>query len=57
MIEEGKQWGSTALFDQVFQEMNISLFSPRKDQYDTCCSFKAGNISKATWKKHVKKKR
>lgn len=32
------------------------MFSPRKDQCDLCCSFRAGNISQEVYDHHIKEK-
>ncbi|XP_045485486.1 uncharacterized protein LOC110999393 isoform X1 [Pieris rapae] len=32
-------------FDRIFDELNLSLFVVKKDQCDTCCSHKVGNIT------------
>lgn len=40
----------------VFDDLNLSLFSPRKDQCDLCCSFKAGNVAREIYDDHVKEK-
>lgn len=41
---------------RVFDELNLSLFSPKKDQCDTCCSYKVGNIAEEEYRSHIKKK-
>jgi len=35
---------SCAMFDQVLEEKNISLFMPKKDACDTCIAFETGNL-------------
>ena len=47
---------SRQVFTVAFNQLNLSLFHPKKDQCDTCCAFKAGNIEAAVWEKHRKKK-
>ncbi|XP_041942157.1 uncharacterized protein LOC121705312 isoform X2 [Alosa sapidissima] len=47
---------SRQVFTVAFNQLNLSLFHPKKDQCDTCCAFKAGNIEAALWEKHRKKK-
>lgn len=43
-------------FDSVFQEQNLSLFSPRKDQCDLCCAHQAGNLAEEDYVKHIEGK-
>lgn len=38
------------------KEVNIAIHHPRKDQCDTCCSFKAGNILQTDYDNHITKK-
>ncbi len=47
---------SRQVFSTVFHNLNLSLFHPKKDQCDTCCAFKAGNIDAATWEEHCSQK-
>jgi hypothetical protein len=56
MIEANKSWGSITLFEKVFDELHLSLFTPRKDQCDTCCSYKVGNVSDEIYNKHIQEK-
>jgi len=32
------------MFARELHELNISLFKPKKDQCDLCCSFTSGNL-------------
>lgn len=43
-------------FWEVFENLNLSLYSPKKDQCDTCCSYKAGNISDTEYQLHLIRK-
>jgi len=43
--EEGKTLVSRTNFINIFNEKNLSLFSPKKDQCDLCCGHKTGNIN------------
>ena len=52
----GIQALSRQVFSNTFKELNLSLFHPKKDQCDTCCAFKAGNIEAAVWEEHCVKK-
>ena len=54
--EHGIQALSRQVFTRIFKELNLSLFHPKKDQCNTCCAFKAGNIDADTWKHHCNKK-
>lgn len=40
-------------FNEAFDDLNLSLFSPKKDQCDTCCGFKTGNIGDIEYQLHV----
>lgn len=51
-----KPWGSLTIFMQVFESKNLSIFVPKKDQCDTCYVFKAGNVSKEEYDKHINEK-
>ncbi|WAQ97974.1 hypothetical protein MAR_022347 [Mya arenaria] len=44
------------VFENVFKEMNLSLFSPKKDLCDTCCSYEAGNINEEYYNIHIQRK-
>lgn len=46
------QW----LFDQIFIEKKLSIFLPKKDQCNVCCSFNVGNISEGEYREHISKK-
>ncbi len=45
---------SISVFVAMVKELNYSLFKPRKDQCDTCCAFKTGNITAEEFAKHRK---
>uniref|UniRef100_A0A6P7F0J9 Uncharacterized protein LOC114324759 n=1 Tax=Diabrotica virgifera virgifera TaxID=50390 RepID=A0A6P7F0J9_DIAVI len=47
---------SDCLFYTVFDELNLALFSPKKDQCDLCCSFTKGNLSQEEYSTHLEKK-
>ena len=55
-IFHNKPYGSLTIFIQVFEEKNLSLFVPKKDQCDTCYAFKAGNVSKEDYDQHITEK-
>lgn len=54
--DSGESPVSRFTFDLVFEEMNLALYSPKKDQCDICCAHKVGNISDEDWKQHCIKK-
>ncbi|KAL4721246.1 hypothetical protein ACJJTC_011701 [Scirpophaga incertulas] len=54
--EQQEKPTSRWLFDQIFNKKNLSLFSPKKDQCDLCCSHDVGNISEAKYREHILKK-
>lgn len=47
---------SIKTFSMVFEELNLGLFLPKKDQYDVCANFKAKNLSEEEYSKHQKRK-
>lgn len=54
--ENRKLWGSFTLFMQVLKSKNLSIYVPKKDQCDSCYPYKAGNLSKGDYDKHLKDK-
>ena len=44
------------LFVEEFKSKNLALYSPKKDQCDTCVSYEAGNLNVGTWQEHVDEK-
>lgn len=47
---------SIAAFSNTFEEMNLSLFSPKKDECDVCVGFRTKNIDESVYNEHVLKK-
>ena len=47
---------SRQVFAAEFKQQNLGLYHPKKDQCDTCCSFKAGNLLEHEWQDHFLKK-
>jgi len=47
---------SCKTFSEVFSSMNLSLFSPRKDQCDICSMHSVGNISDTEYYEHTQNK-
>ncbi|KAJ6639289.1 hypothetical protein Bhyg_12032 [Pseudolycoriella hygida] len=44
-------------FSQFFDQNNLALFTPRKDQCDTCVGFIAGQVSVTKYNLHIERKR
>lgn len=43
-------------FSQFFDEQNLALFMPRKDQCDLCIGFKAGQVTESRYNLHIERK-
>lgn len=56
MSEKGKTSYNITRFTEIFKEMNLALFQPKKDQCDLCCAYKAGNIQEDVYLEHIKDK-
>ncbi|VEN51644.1 unnamed protein product [Callosobruchus maculatus] len=41
------------VFSKIFKQKNLSLYTPKKDQCNTCFSFKYGNISTEDYERHI----
>ena len=54
--ENDQPLASRTILRSVFKDMNVSLFSPKKDQCDTCASHKAGNITEEEFAAHLRRK-
>ena len=55
-LDNQKTQASRWLLMNVFSEMNIAFFQPKKDQCDVCCSYETQNISEEEYQAHVHKK-
>lgn len=55
-MEDGVKIMGRTVFMEVFHNMNIGLFQPRKDQCDTCCAYEAGNLQEEEWTLHRQRK-
>lgn len=42
-------------FASVFEQLKLSVHTPRKDQCDDCVGYKSGQISKKHYELHIKK--
>lgn len=47
---------SRCKFSQMFDDLNLSLFKPKKDLCDTCESFKSGNLASTIYEAHILRK-
>lgn len=47
---------SNPVFDQMFSDLNLALYQPRKDRCDTCCGYDTKNIDKEEYEIHLAKK-
>ncbi|KAK6166780.1 hypothetical protein SNE40_023402 [Patella caerulea] len=47
---------SIKVFKSVLNEMKVSIFHPKKDQCDVCCSFETGNLQEEVYRNHIQKK-
>lgn len=43
-------------FVDVFNEKNLSIFSPKKDQCDLCCQYKVNNLPEEEYQNHISRK-
>ena len=53
---KGKVPVSRMIFTDVLKNENIAIHSPRKDQCDTCFSYKSGNLPQFKYDNHIRKK-
>lgn len=51
--EENKQSVSRKVFTEVYNETNFSVYHPKKDQCDICCSYQTKNIGENEWNEHI----
>lgn len=54
--EHNFQFVSRFKLNQLLDEKNIAIFQPRKDQCDTCQSFKVKQVTEEVYNKHIKNK-
>lgn len=54
--EEDKQFVSITTFNKVFQDLNLAIHQPKKDQCDTCLQYKAKQLTEEYYKNHIKRK-
>lgn len=47
---------STALFSNIFDDMNLSIFVPKKDECSTCVARNTGNLNESEYELHQLKK-
>ena len=53
---QNKKVAGRRLFQETFDDLNMGLYSPRKDQCDVCCSYDAGNIPEEEYQAHQSRK-
>lgn len=54
--EENKQPVSRKIFNEIYNKTNFSVYHPKKDQCDICCSYQTKNIGEDEWNEHIKDK-
>ena len=54
-IEHSYETVSRQIFATMLEEKKISIHSPRKDQCDTCCKYKVGQIDEQVYQAHREK--
>jgi hypothetical protein len=47
---------SIKVFRDIFNDLNLSLFNPKKDQCDLCCTYEAGNLAVHDYENHCLRK-
>lgn len=47
---------SQCKFDELFEDLNLALFKPKKDACDKCESFKTGNLGEQDYEAHIVRK-
>lgn len=47
---------SIASFGNLFDDLNLALFSPKKDECDVCVGYKTKNVDENTYQEHLIKK-
>lgn len=52
----GQEKLSYAIFDQIFCDLNLSLYQPKKDCCDTCSAFEVKNIDQDVYALHIERK-
>nr|CAH7752722.1 unnamed protein product [Callosobruchus chinensis] len=51
-----QQPAGLTLFKYIFEESNLSLFSPKKDECDICVGHRTQNVSEEIYQEHIAKK-
>ena len=54
--EHSKSPVSLTLLSNLFSQMNLSLFHPKKDKCDLCCGYETQNVAEEVYQDHVEKK-
>lgn len=55
-IKAGKNPLSNCKFFRIFEEKKLSLYTPKKDQCDTCCQYAVKQLSEEKCQTHISKK-
>lgn len=56
MEEELKPAYGYQKFKNLFNELNLGLYKPKKDLCDTCCGHDAGTVDDSEYSEHIKRK-
>lgn len=56
VMKKNKQPVSKKVFTDIYDNTNFSVYHPKKDQCDICCSYQTKNISEEDWNVHIKDK-
>lgn len=54
--EEGKKAASWTTFFKIFKKLNLEIWTPKKDQCNTCSGYKNGSVAEETFQAHVLRK-
>lgn len=46
---------SISLFSNLFEEKNLALFKPKKDQCEKCACYKVGTVTEKEYKEHIER--
>lgn len=54
--EKKKNYLGIKCFRKIFNQKNLSLFTPKKDRCDLCIEYEKKNVDEDKWKKHIEDK-
>ena len=46
--------GSITIMKQHIATSNLAIYKPRKDRFDTCTAYNAGNVDENEYQEHIK---